>query len=121
IRDSSVSGVRTCALPIFRDHWNKMCGRQDEIAWQCVCVCVCVCMCVCVCVCPALRRQCVSSSSRVAVPPTSQDTQLNYLHAWLQTWFKKAVRLLFVLAWVGGNSPTELLLIPAVVLGCVGS
>src|SRR4029434_11324566 len=37
IRDSSVTGVQTCALPIL-----------DKVLHMCVCVSECVCVCVCV-------------------------------------------------------------------------
>src|SRR4029434_11337450 len=53
IRDSSVTGVQTCALPIcvcvvcvcVCIYVHPECIQ----AYVCVCACVCVCVCVCVC------------------------------------------------------------------------
>src|SRR4029434_4839130 len=50
IRDSSVTGVQTCALPISLLPSN--CAQPVCVCVSvCVCVCVCVGVCVCVCVC----------------------------------------------------------------------
>src|SRR4029434_1820041 len=57
MRDSSVSGVQTCALPIL-----CVCMSVCVYAYECVCayayecVCVCVYECVCVCMCVCVRR-----------------------------------------------------------------
>src|SRR4029434_10599847 len=50
IRYSSVTGVQTCALPIWCvvEYWFVCAFALDGI---CVCVYVCVYMCMCVCVC----------------------------------------------------------------------
>src|SRR4029434_8837631 len=54
IRDTSVTVVQTCALPIYYERAQGSSTsdpRQFPDYPVCVCVCVSVCVCVCVCVC----------------------------------------------------------------------
>src|SRR3989442_15867784 len=64
IRDADVTGVQTCALPIF-SVCVSLCVCVCLCVYVCVCVFVCVCVCVCVSVCVSVCVcECVRSEER---------------------------------------------------------
>src|SRR4029434_4518882 len=72
IRDSSVTGVQTCALPIC-----CLCMHVSLLVYLCVCVLTCVCVCVSVCV--SVVHPVLSYSS--FIDTTSGQTRLQARYA----------------------------------------